>query len=326
MAPKSGSYAALEAIQQEMQRNEELTLLYEYQRPTAVSALGNVIDLHEEFGAPRVPDWGPIDEEWFVGAVAGMGMTGVPGIAHLPSMTSVRSYELVFNQISKLRHMTGGQANMPLVIWQDGAGRGPGSAGQHADAGQENLYMALPGVKVVVPSNPADLKGLMISAIRDPDPVVLFHYGAINQVRVDVPDDAYETPIGQAAVRQEGSDITIVGVAPATLEIQNALGDLESAGISAEFIDLRTVKPLDMDTISASVEKTGRLLCVDHGHETLGTPAEVIARVSMAHPGVRTGRITFPDAPPPGSREMIQWMTPTADNVVDAAQKMVSAS
>ena len=325
MAMKSGNYAVLEGIKQEMQRDETLTLLYEYQRPTAVSAMGQVIDLHSEFGPVRVPDWGPIDEEWFVGAVAGMSMTGVPGIAHLPSMTTVRSYELVFNQISKLRHMTGGQASMPLVIWQDAAGRGPGGAGQHADAGQENLYMALPGVKVVVPSNPADLKGLMVAAIRDPDPVVLFHYAAINRVRADVPDEAYETPIGKAEVRQEGSDITIVGVAPATLEIANALEDLDAAGISAEFIDLRSLKPLDFETVAASVEKTGRLLAVDHGHETLSSVTEVIARTSMELPQVRTARLAFPDAPAPGSREMITWMTPDAANIVDAVRRLTSA-
>lgn len=324
MAPKPGNYAILEALQQEFRNDPHLTMLYEYQRPTAVSPTGQVIDLFKEFGPVRIPDWGPLDEEWFVGGAMGMAMTGVRSIAHLPSMTTHRCFELVFNQIGKLRHMTGGQASMPMVLWQDAAGRGAGSAGQHADAGQEAQYAALPGTTVVVPSDPYDAKGLMTAALRYPDPVIFFHYGAINNVQVDVPDGEVLIPIGEAAVRQEGTDITIVGVAPATLEIAKALPGLKDAGISAEFIDLRTIKPLPMEQILASVRKTGKLLAVDHGHETLGTPAEIIARVAMAVPGAKLGRVTFPDAPPPGARNMITWMTPDAPKIVEAAKKLVA--
>lgn len=325
MAPKPGNYAVLEALQQEFRNDPHLTMLYEYQRPTAVSPTGQVIDLFSEFGPVRIPDWGPLDEEWFVGGAMGMAMTGVRSIAHLPSMTTLRTYELVFNQIGKLRHMTGGQANMPITLWVDAAGRNAGLAGQHSDAGQEAQYAALPGTTVVVPSDPYDLKGLMTSALRYPDPVIIFHYGGINNVQVDVPDGEVVVPIGQAAVRQEGTDLTIVGVAPATLEITKALPGLKEAGISAEFIDLRTIKPLPMDTVIASVRKTGRLLAVDHGHETLGTPAEVIARVAMAVPGAKVARVTFPDAPPPGARNMIAWMTPDAPKIIEAARKVVAA-
>jgi pyruvate dehydrogenase E1 component beta subunit len=324
MAPKPGNYAVLEAIQHEMRQDPYMTMLYEYQRPTAVSPLGTVIDLHAEFGAPRIPDWGPIDEEWFVGGGAGIAMTGVRAIAHLPSMCSLRCFELVFNQVGKLRHMTGGQVNMPLVIWQDAAGRKPGSAGQHADSGQEALYAGIPGIKVVVPANPFDAKGLMTAALRDSDPVIFFHYGAINSVSIDVPDEDYIVPIGEAAIRQEGTDITIVGYGPAAIEINNAIPELASAGISAEIIDPRSIKPLPIDAINASVRKTGRLLVVDHGHETLGTASEIIARVAMAVPGAQLARSTFPDAPPPGAAEMISWMTPDAPKIVDAARKMVA--
>jgi pyruvate dehydrogenase E1 component beta subunit len=307
-----------------MLKDPHLTMLYEYQRPTAVSPSGQVIDLFKEFGPIRIPDWGPLDEEWFVGAAMGMAMTGVRSVAHLPSMTTVRCFELVFNQIGKLRHMTGGQANMPMVIWQDAPGRNAGSAGQHADAGQEAQYAGIPGTTVVVPSDPYEAKGLMIAALRYPDPVIFFHYSGINRIEVDVPDEDYVIEIGKAAVKQEGTDITIVGNAPATLEIAKALPGLQQAGISAEFIDLRTVKPLDTATIYNSVRKTGRLLAVDHGHETLGVAAEVIARVAMNVPGARVGRITFPDAPPPGAREMITWMTPDAPKIIEAARKLVA--
>lgn len=324
MVNKPSNFAILEAVQHEMRANPHMTMLYEYQRPVAMGPMGNVIDLFTEFGAPRIPDWGPIDEEWFIGGAAGIAMTGVPAIAHMPSMCTVRSFELIFNQVGKLRHMTGGQVNMPLVIWQDGAGRNPGLAGQHADAGQEALYAAIPGVKVVVPSNPYDAKGLMTSALRDGDPVVFFHYPAIDGNAADVPDDDYVVNIGEANVVQEGTDLTIVGVGPAFVEITRAMEEIAAAGISAEIIDPRTIKPLPIDAIAASVEKTGKLLVIDHGHETLGTSSEIIARVAMLVPGARLGRSTFPDAPPPGAREMISWMTPDAPKIVEAAKKLTA--
>jgi pyruvate/2-oxoglutarate/acetoin dehydrogenase E1 component len=324
MAPKNSNYAVLEALQHEMRNDPHMTMLYEYQRPIAVSPMGQVIDLFKEFGDLRIPDWGPIDEEWHVGGAVGIAMTGVRAIAHVPSMCSLRSFELVFNQVGKLRYMTGGQVNLPLVIWQDGSGRNAGSAGQHADAGQEAHYAAIPGIKVVVPSNPYDAKGLMTAALRDNDPVIFFHYPSIDGITVDVPDDSYVVPIGEAAIRQNGSDITIVGFGPAAVEINKAMPGLKKAGISAEIIDPRSLKPLPIDAINASVRKTGKLLVVDHGHETLGTASEIIARVAMAVPGAKLARSTFPDAPAPGAREMIRWMTPDAPKIVEASKKMLA--
>jgi len=324
MVNKPSNFAMLEALQTAMRNDPHMTMLYEYQRPVAAGPLGNVIDLYEEFGDLRIPDWGPIDEEWHVGGAAGIAMTGVKAIARVPSMCSTRCFELVFNQVGKLRHMTGGQVNMPLVIWQDAAGRSPGMAGQHADAGQEALYASIPGIKVVVPSNPYDAKGLLTAALEDGDPVIIFHYPAIDGNPTDVPDEAYVVPIGEAAIRQEGTDLTLVGYGPAAVEIQRALPGLAEAGISAEVIDPRTIKPMPIDAIVESVRKTGRLLVVDHGHETLGTAAEIIARVAIAVPGARFARSTFPDAPPPGAREMISWMTPDAPKIVEAARLMVA--
>jgi hypothetical protein len=142
MAPKPGGYAVLEGIRQEMQRNELLSLFWQSSKPVEISPMGQVIDLYAEFGHPRIPFGTAIEEEWYVGAAAGMAMSGVPCIAHCPYMATVRAFDLVFNQIGKLRHMTGGQASMPMVLWQDGAGRQAGMAGQHSDAGQEALYAA----------------------------------------------------------------------------------------------------------------------------------------------------------------------------------------
>jgi len=325
MAIKPGGYALLEAVQHEMRDNPLLHFWWQSRRPVAVSPQGQVIDLYAEFGDPRVPTGTAIDEEWYMGAAAGAAMSGVPSIAQFPSMTPVRTMEFVFNQIGKLRHMTGGQASMPMVIWQQNAGRRPGMAGQHADAGQEAMMASIPGVKVVVPSNPYDAKGLMIAAIRDPDPVALWHYGAIDPVQVDVPDEAYIVQIGEAAIRQEGSDITIVGYGPAAIEIMNAREGLAAAGISAEIIDPRSIKPMPVEAIAASARKTGRLLAVDHGHETLSTASEVIAQTALHAPGTKFARMTFPDAPPPGARVMIEWMTPDAPKIVEAARRLLDA-
>lgn len=324
MVNKPSNFAMLEALQHAMRNDPHLTMLYEYQRPVAAGPLGNVIDLYKEFGDLRIPDWGPIDEEWHVGGAAGIAMTGVRAVARVPSMCVTRCFELVFNQVGKLRHMTGGQVNMPLVIWQDAAGRNPGMAGQHADSGQEALYASIPGIKVVVPSNPYDAKGLLASALQETDPVIIFHYPGIDGNPTDVPDDNYTVAIGEAAIRQEGTDLTIVGFGTAAVEINRALPGIKEAGISAEVIDPRTVKPLPIDPIIESVRKTQKLLVVDHGHETLGTAAEIIARVAIAVPGAKFARSTFPDAPPPGAREMISWMTPDAPKIVEAAKHMVA--
>jgi len=324
MPIKNGNFACLEALQFEMRKDPHLVHLYEYDRPTAVSSMGKVIDIYSEFGFPRTTDWAPIDEEWFVGAGIGLAMTGCRTIIRPPTMTTVRAFELVFNQVGKLRYMTGGQVNMPLVIWQMAQGRMPGLAAQHADSGQEVLYAAIPGLKVVVPANPYDAKGLMHAALRDPDPVVFFHYSGIDSVRMDVPDNDYVVPIGEAAVRQEGKDITIVGYGPAAIEINNAMAGLKAANISAEIIDPRTIKPMPVDAIFSSVRKTGRLLVVDHGHQTCGTAAEIVAQVATNVPGVKMARLTFPDAPSPGAAEMINWMIPDAPKIVAAAKKMVA--
>jgi len=288
-----------------------------------VSQLGQVIDLKKEFGLLRVLD-GPIDEEWQVGGAIGMAMTGTPAIAYVPGMCTLRAFELVFNQAGKWRYMTGGQTNLPLVIWQVGMGRNPGLAAQHADAGQEVLYASIPGLRVVVPSNPYDAKGLMTAALRNGDPVAFFHYGAINAASVDVPDNDYVVPIGEAAVRQEGHDITIVGIAAAQVEVMKAAKGLQAAGISAEIIDPRTLKPFPIEAVAKSVSKTRRLLVCDHGHETAGSAAEIIALTAMACPGAKFARCTFPDAPSPAAKEMILWMTPHAENVIGFAKKMLS--
>jgi len=328
MAGKSYSYAVLEGVAQEMRSDPHLTIIYEYQIPIGVSPDGVLLNLVEEFGNVRTATrWGwPLDETWYGGWAIGMGMSGVKAIAHMPNMAHLHIVEYMYQQGAKLRAMTGGQATLPIVIWVDIAGRGPGKAAQHADAGEEYIYCGMPGLKVVCPSNAYDAKGLMIAAIRDPDPVVFLDYpGAKAGPQPDVPDEAYALEIGPATVLQEGTDLTIAAWADGLVQVKKALPDIEAAGISAEVIDFKTLKPLDVDTLVASVGKTNKLLVVDHGFYTNSYSSHVIAEAAQAVPGAMFKKITFPDAPAPFCREMINWMIPDAPKVVDAVAQMAAA-
>ncbi len=327
MPPKSFSYAQLEGVAQEMRANDDMVFYYEYQRPAATLPTGEVLDLATEFGEPRTSGVGwPIDEQWIVGAAIGAATAGSKAIARLPNMAQIYSLEFLFNQAGKLRSMTGGQASMPFVLWVDGANRGRGSAGQHTDVGAEALFAHLPGIKVVCPSNAYDAKGLMVAAIRDTDPVVYMDYPEVRSgPQPDVPDEAYEVPFGQAAIRQQGSQLTIVAWAPATVEVTRALPEIAEAGISAEFIDPRSLKPLDVETLARSARKTGRLLVVDHGYYTNGYGQHVIAEIAQEVPGVKVKRIAFPDVPGPGAAGMMSWLRPDAPKIVDAARQLMRA-
>ncbi len=325
MAKKSYNYAQLEAVAQEMRADPSMVYYYEYQVPTATLPTGEVLDLAKEFGNLRTSGRGwPIDEQWIVGAAIGAAAAGSKAIARIPTMAAIYAIEYVQNQAGKIRSMTGGQASMPFVLWVDGAGRTRGMAGQHTDVGMEALYAQLPGCKVVVPSDAYDAKGLLIAAVRDPDPVVYIDYSEVKAgEQPDVPDEAYELPFGKAAVRQPGRDVTVVAWAPAIVDVRRALPELARRGISVELIDPRTLKPLDVDTIAASVRKTRRLLVVEHGHYTAGFGSHVIAEAVQTVPGITARKLAFPDVPGPGAAVMMGWLRPDAPKIVDAALQMV---
>lgn len=325
MAKKPFRYAVLEVVGREMRANKELCYFYEYQSPTATLPTGEILNLWKEFGDVRTSAQGwPLDETWYVGAATGLAATGIPVVVELPSMTTVFPFEQIFNQVGNFRMMTGGQYNMPIVIWIDGAARAGGSAQQHSQVGQEALYANIPGLKVVAPSNAYDAAGLMAAAIHDPDPVIYWNYSEVaSGDQPDVPDEAFEVEIGKAAVRQEGKDVTLVAWAPATVDVAKALPDLAKAGLSVEFIDLRTIKPFDEATVLASAKKTGKLFVVDHGYWTNGFSANVLAIAAQKVPGLQVARITFPDAAGPASKEMIGWMRPDAPKIVSAVTQFV---
>jgi pyruvate dehydrogenase E1 component beta subunit len=325
MAKKPYAYAQLEGVAQEMRKNKDMVFFYEYDTPVATSPTGEILDLIKEFGPLRTSGRGwAIDESWLVGVSIGVAAAGSIAVVRLPAMTTIYAIEYIYNQAGKLRSMTGGQAGMPFVLWQSGGSRTKGSAGQHTEVGQEALYANLPGVKVVVPSNAYDAKGLLIAAIRDPDPVVYFDYPEVKSGdQPDVPDDAYEVPLGKAAVRQAGKDLTLVAWAPATVDVKRALPEIAKAGISVEYIDPRSLKPLDVETLVASVRKTRRLLVVEHSHYTNSYGSHIIAEVAQAVPGVKARKIAFPDVPGPGAEGMMAWLRPDAPKILDAAMQIV---
>ena len=214
-------------------------------------------------------------------------------------------------------------ASMPATFILEMTGQTPGFGGQHSDYEIDTYYSHIPGLKTVVPSTPYDAKGMIVSAIRDPDPVVFLYPAGLRDLSEDVPDEQYEVPLDKAAVRMEGSDLTIVGSGPSMPEVMKAAEALKQHGMNVEAIDLRSLKPIDTETLVNSVQKTKRLLTVDQSYYTLCPGAEVIARVAENVDGARFKRIAFPDAPPPASPEMFLWMRPNADHVIAAAQKLV---
>lgn len=322
MARKSWMYSVLEAVQYEMRQRKDMIWLFELTPPVASNPGKPVINLEKEFGRIRVNNTG-IDEMWMAGATLGAGLAGVTTVTYIPYQGNCMCFQMIQNHAGKLRHMTGGDAEMPVVFILEMTGQSPGFAGQHSDYEIDTYYAHIPGVKTVIPSTPTDAKGMMVSAIRDPNPVVYLYPAGLRSMVEDVPDDQYETPLDKAAVRTTGGDLTIVGSGASMPEVLKATKRLQEDGVGVEAIDLRSLKPMDTETLVNSVQKTKRLLTVDQSYYTLCPGAEVIARVAENVDGARYKRVAFPDAPPPASPEMFLWMRPNADHVVAAAKKLV---
>lgn len=323
MAKKSWMYAQLEAVQYEMRERKDMIWLFELTAPVASTSGKPVINLEKEFGRIRVNNTG-IDENWYASAVIGAGTIGVPGIAYIPYQGNTMVFEVIQEHMGKLRHMTGGDTSLPIVLILEMTGQTPGFAGQHSDYEIDSYYAHIPGVKTIIPATPTDAKGLMVSAIRDPDPVIYLNPAGLRTLVEDVPDEQFETPIGKAAIRTEGRDITVVGSGASMPVVLKATKRLQEEGVGVEAVDLRSLKPMDTETLVKSAKKTGKLLTVDQSYYTLCPGAEVIARVAEAVPGTKFKRISFPDAPPPASPEMFLWMKPDENNVYDAAKKLLS--
>lgn len=322
MTVKTWMYSVLEAVAAEMRADPAMTWIYELTPPVASNAGMPVINLETEFGRKRVVNTG-IDENWMVSTVIGAGLAGSRSATYIPYQGACMPFQVIQNHAGKLRSMTGGKATLPVVFIMEMTGQTPGFAGQHSDYEIDSYYAHIPGVRTVIPSTPYDAKGMMVSALRSPDPVVFLYPAGLRMLSEEVPDEQYEVPLDKAAVRQEGSDLTIVGSGAGMPDVLDAAKRLTAAGMSVEVIDLRVLKEMDTATLVTSVAKTKRLLAVDQSYYTLGPAAEVVARCAENFEGARFKRIAFPDAPPPASPEMFLWMRPNADHIVAAAEKMI---
>ena len=310
------------AIAQEMERDETVVMIGE-----DIGAAGGVFKLteglFERFGPDRIRDT-PISEQAIVGAAMGAAMTGLRPIAELMfSDFFAVTWDMVVNQIAKSRYMTDGQVSLPLVL-RTANGAGLRFGAQHSQS-VENWAMAIPGLKVVAPSTPADMKGLLAAAIRDPDPVVVCEHKALFAVKGEVPDGEHVTSLGEAAVVRDGADVTIVALAAMVPRALEAAGRLDAEhGIDAEVIDLRTLIPLDAGAILRSVTKTSRLLTVEENPRVGGCGAEIVSLVAdeafyaLDAPLVR---ITTPHIPLPSAAALEDLAIPTVDRIVDTVKR-----
>ena len=322
MARKSFMYAVYEAVQYEMRKDKNMIWIFELTPPVASTPGMPVINLEKEFGRKRVVNTG-IDEMWMAGCVLGAGLAGSKAVTYIPYQGNGMVFQMLQNHAGKLRSMTGGKASMPVVFILEMTGQTPGFAGQHSDYEIDSYYMHIPGLKTVIPSNPKDAKGMMVAAIRDPNPVVFLWADGLREMMEEVPNEQYETPLDKAALRTTGGDITIVGSGGGMPEVLKAVEELQKQGMKVDTIDLRVLKQMDTETLVKSVQKTKRLLTVDQSYYTLCPGAEVIARVAENVDGARFKRVAFPDAPPPAAPEMFLWMRPNAGHIVAAAKKLV---
>jgi pyruvate dehydrogenase E1 component beta subunit len=279
-------------------------------------------DLVERFGEDRVIDT-PISELGGAGVAVGAALTGMRPVYEFQfSDFSLLAMEQIVNQAAKLRYMLGGAVNVP-VVFRMPTGSGLGGAAQHSQS-LEAWFAHVPGLKVVEPSTPHDVKGMLLSAIADPDPVILFEHKLLYKTKGPVPEGDYRVALDKAALRREGRDLTIVATGLMTHRALEAAAILAGEGVEAEIVDLRCLRPLDGEAIVASVKKTTRLLAVYEGVKTLGLGAEVSALVAESEafdyldaPILRLGGA---EAPIPYSPVLEKAAIPQVEDIVAAAR------
>ena len=282
--------------------------------------------LLDRFGADRVIDT-PVSENAVTGVAVGASVAGMKGVVVHPRMDFMMyAIDPIINEASNWYYMSGGRASVPVVIWGI-INRGGEQAAQHSQALQA-MFAHIPGLKVVMPATPYDAKGLMISAIRDDNPVVFIDDRWLHDVEGEVPEEMYEVPIGKAVVRREGSDVTLVASSYMTYLAEKAADELARKGIKVEVVDLRTIKPIDKDLLLASVRKTGKLVVADGGWRSFGVSAEIEAIVfEEAFSYIKTApiRITLPDVPAPASANLENAYYPTEKDIIHAVRNIISS-
>ena len=279
---------------------------------------------YDHFGADRVRDT-PISETAIVGAGIGAALTGLRPVAELMTINfAFVAFDHIVNEAAKLHYMFGGQFVIPLVIRAVGGG-GRQLAATHSQT-PDAIFAHFPGLKVVSPGTPADAKGLLKSAIRADDPVLFIENATLYQVRGEVPDGDYTTPIGKSKVQREGRDVTIVTYSKMLETSMKAADQLAKEGIEVEIVDLRTLRPLDMEPVIASFKKTNRAVIVEEGWRSFGVGSEVSSRIyeqAFDYIDAPIQRVAQKEVPLPYNRELEQMAIPQVEDVIKAVKEVL---
>ena len=319
----SFSQALNEAMSEEMRRDASVFLMGEdvglFNGVFGVSA-----GMFDEFGEERVRDT-PISEAAIVGGGLGAALVGMRPIAEIMFADFVTvAMDQVVNQVAEARSMSGGKANVPLTIrLVNGA---PGSAAAQHSQSPEAWFMNVPGLKIVLPTTPYDAKGLLKTAIRGEDPVLFFEHKNLYAVTGDVPEEDYTVPFGQAAIRREGTDATVIAIGGVSAIVAEAAERLAESGISVEVIDPRTLVPFDTETLVNSVKKTHRAIIVYEAHRRAGPGAEIaaiLAEEAIGYLDAPIQRIATKNVPFPYNPDLEQFILPTVEDVVAAVEGVV---
>lgn len=318
------SHALREALEEEMERDERVVLIgediAEYGGAFKITA-----DIVRRFGPERVRNT-PISEAGFVGIAIGAAMTGLRPVVEIMFMDFITlAMDQLINHAAKFRYMYNGQVSVPLVVRTPaGAGRRYGPT--HSQS-LERHFVATPGLLVVAPATPADAKGLLKAAIRCDDPVVFVESKILYGRRGEVPEGDYVTPLGRARVAREGADVTVVAWSRMVEEALRAAEALAQRGVQIEVIDLRTLAPMDMPTVAASVQKTGRVVVVEEGALTGGVGAEIVSRIAAEcfyDLSAPPRRVAAADVPVPASPALEDAVTPDARRIAEAVAEVLA--
>mgnify|MGYP000915479909 CR=1 FL=1 len=315
--------AIREALREEMERDEKVFLIGEDIADPFGGSFNVTAGLSTEFGTERVRNT-PISEAGFAGAAVGAAMTGMRPVAEIMYMDFAGCcMDAIVNQAAKIRYMSGGQVEVPVVFrTQQGTGRS--SAAQHAQS-WEAIFAHIPGLKVIMPSTPYDVKGLLKTAIRDDDPVMFIEHKLLYGIEGEVPEEEYTIPFGKADIKKSGGDISLIASSRMVHFALEAAEKLAKEGIDVEIIDLRTIVPLDEETIINSVKKTERVVVVHEAVERCGHGAELVALINekafdyLDAPIKRVAAINSPVAFAPALED---YLTPNTDKIYQAIKSM----
>lgn len=316
--------ALREAMCEEMRRDENVFLMGE-DIGVYGGCFGVSKGMAEEFGAERIRET-PISETAFVGAAVGAAMLGKRPIVELMFSDFIGvCMDQILNQAAKIHYMFGGKNNVPMVL-RTPQGGGTGAAAQHCQT-LEAMFAHIPGLKVAVPGNAYDAKGLLKTAIRDNNPVIFLESKLLYKSACEVPEEEYTVPFGSAAIRREGGDVTVVSWGRMVGLCTDAAETLSADGISCEVIDLRTLVPLDIETVIASVKKTHRLVIVQEAVKTGGFGGEIAARIceseAFSYLAAPVRRVAAADCPVPFSPPLEKACFPDAERIVQAVREII---